>query len=201
MGYGDIRRLQVFLMAITSTVLANGQQSDVTHYNNLRSDLLTEHDHSSGKGGTVSHGDLSDGAITGTYLTHEQLNKHVQGSGTDTSPDDPGGNQGVHGLPSIAYVMGSVGAQLIMQHGTAVTDITSDVGGGYVDQCYDITFPTAFGSPPTVYVTPNDTNAARVGIYNLSAGGCTAFVGFPFGEKATGQYGATFSWVAIGVAA
>lgn len=188
-------------MAITSTVLANGQQSDVTHYNNLRRDLLTEHDHSSGKGGTVSHGDLSDGAITGTYLTHEQLNKHVQGSGTDTSPDDPGGNQGVHGLPAIAYVMGSVGAQLIMQHGTTVTDGTAVVSGEYVDQTKAIVFPAAFGDTPTVYITPHDSNAARIGAASVTVNGFTALVGFPFGPKATGAYGASFSWVAIGPAA
>jgi hypothetical protein len=199
-GNGDIRRLQVFLMAITSTVLANGQRSDVTHYNNLRSDLLTEHDHSAGKGGTVSHGDLSDGAITGTYLTHEQLNLHVQGAGTDTSPDDPGGSQGVHGLPSIAYVMGSVGSQLIMQHGVSVTDTTSVVSGSYVDQVATVIFPAEFGDTPTVYLTPQDSNSARVGATNISTFGFTALIGFPFGAKATGQYGATFSWNAIGPA-
>jgi len=185
-------------MAITSTVLANGQQSDVTHYNNLRADLLTEHDHSAGKGGTVSHGNLSDGAITGTYLTHEQLNKHVQGAGTSTEPDDPGGSQGVHGLPSTAYVMGCVGAQLIMQHGTAVTDDTVVVSGEYVDQIYNATFPVAFGATPTVYITPQDSNSARIGATNITTSGFTALIGFPFGAKATGQYGATFSWTGIG---
>lgn len=188
-------------MAITSTVLANGQQSDITHYNNLRSDLLTEHDHSTGKGGTVSHGDLSDGVISGTYTDHDAINTHVQGTGTSSDPDDPGGSQGVHGLPSTAYVMGCLSSQLVMQSGTGTTDSTLVVDGSYVDQYEDITFPAAFSGTPKVFVMSNDSNSARIGATSITTSGFRALIGFPFGSKATSQYSAQFMWIAVGVLA
>ena len=195
-------------MAITSTVLANGQQSDIAHYNNLRSDLLTEHDHTTGKGDVVSHGSLSDGVIispTNTRLTHEQLNIHVQGAGVSATPDDPGGSQGVHGLPPTAYITGCLTAALVLVIGQNTTDDTVAIvgGGGEVDQT--TTAPVSFGSTftaaPCVIVTCRDTEATRVSAYGATTTGFYPRIGFSAGAKATGQYSASFDWFAVGVLA
>jgi len=166
--------------------------------------LLDEHDHSTGKGGIVSHGDTSDGVISGTYLDHDALNTHVQGAGTSASPDDPGGSQGVHGLISTAYVMGILTGQYTMQVGTGTTDGATEINGsGYYDQTEEITYPSAFSSDPAIFIVPLDSNSARVGV-TLAGGEADytakfkALVGFPSGSKATGAYAAEFMWVAIG---
>jgi len=101
-------------MALVSSKVAAGMKVLADHFNKLREDLLTNHDHSSGKGGTVDHGDLADGVISGTALDHEHINLHVQGSASAAAPDNPGGDQGVHGLNAASYVAGALGSQFVV---------------------------------------------------------------------------------------
>ena len=189
-------------MTIVSTRLANGQQSTINQYNDLRADVLA-HDHSSGEGGTVDHGDLTDGVISGTYLDHDHLNTHVQGTGEVVGgSDDPGGDQGVHGLPPAAYVAGSLANQLIVQVGTGTTDTATQIGAtGYYDQYEDIAFPTAFDSAPTVFIITTETTSARIAVTNVVAASFRALIGFPFGDAATQQEPCDFMWIAVGVKA
>ena len=184
-------------MAIVSTRLANGQQSAISQYNNLRADVLA-HNHSTGEGGAVDHGDLTDGVISGTYLDHDHLNTHVQGAGTSADPDDPGGDQGVHGLPESGYVAGSLGAQLVVQVGTGTTDSTSAITGSYVDQYEDITFPTEYDSAPKVFIVTTEATSARIAVDDVATTGFRALLGFPFGDAATGQESCEFMWIAVG---
>ncbi len=104
-------------MALVSSKVAAGMKVLADHFNKLREDLLTNHDHSSGKGGTVNHGDLSDGIISGTGVNHEHINLHIQGTETDPAPDTPGGDQGVHGLHSSVFVAGGAKHQLVILAG------------------------------------------------------------------------------------
>jgi hypothetical protein len=195
---------------IQSKVLANGQTSDITDYNTLRSDMLTVHDHSAGKGAAVSHASLADGVLGSTLLDHAALNKHVQGGGLDPAPDSPGGAQGVHGLPALVYVLGCLPSQMVMQSGTATTGGTIQAFQNdtttFYDQYVDVEFPSPFANDPAIFLLPNDASTARVGCTLAAAQGdmthkFRALVGFPSGTKATQRYDTQFSWVAIGVLA
>jgi hypothetical protein len=188
-------------MTIQSTVLANGQQSDVTQYNNLRQDLLVEHTHDGSEGGIVSHGNLGDGVISGTYLNHAIINKHIQGAGTDDDPDENGGGSvGVHGLPDTAYVTGSLSTSRIIQSGSSTTSGTVVISGtSYVDQTGNVTFPTAFSSAPFVYITPiSSYSTTRIGVVSVSTTGFTARIGYPY-TYSSSRFDTQFYWVAIGV--
>jgi len=119
-------------MALVSSKVAAGMTILADHFNKLREDLTTHHDHTAGQGGTVAHSSLSDGVISGTALTHDAINTHVQGANTDAAPDSPGGDQGVHSHAAAVYVAGSLNAQLVLQAG-------SDSSG-------TVAFPTAFAT-------------------------------------------------------
>ena len=185
---------------IDSTLLADGQVADITQYNNLRHDILNGHNHSAGFGAQVSHGDLGDGIISGTYLSHGRINQHIQGSGTESEPDDPGGSLGVHGLHSSVYVMGSYPTQMTMQKGSGTTDNVTQIGStDFYDRYEDITFPTPFDSAPVVMVTCNDSDSARTGVTNVTTAGFRALLGFQTGSKSEGgDWGAAFHWFAVG---
>jgi len=188
-------------VAINSTNLAEGQQSAASQYNTLRDDLITQHDHTTGQGGTVSHGDLTDAVISGTYIDHSDLNTHVQGSGTSDTPDAYGGDRGVHGLPALAYVLGSMSSQFVAQWGTDTTNGYQVVSGSYVDQTKTVTFPNTFASAPSVYVIPISADSARVGVYSVGTSSFQALIGFPFGGHATAQSNTDFYWIAVGTLA
>ena len=101
-----------------STNVSDGQDTLAAQYNNLRLDVFdtsTGHDHdgTSSGGKKVNHSNLvDDDPIANTYLTHAEINKHVQGTdNVDGGSDSPGGDQGVHGLAAAAYVAGVFGHQ------------------------------------------------------------------------------------------
>ena len=191
-------------MAIASQPVAEGQSSSATDYNNLRADLLDEHDHqrNAGRGGPVRHSSLVDGAMTGTYTNHAAINNHVQGTGELAEPDAAGGDRGVHGLPAIAYVAGLIdSAQKYMQIGTGVTDDYVQIETtGWYDQTVDVVFTTAFkaGTTPVVFISPTDSGSARKSAYNITNTGFTARIGFPFEPKGTTKVATSFTWFAIG---
>lgn len=171
--------------------------------NRLRDDLLIHHDHSSGKGGTVGHGNTEDAAIDDTYLTHVNLNKHVQGTGVvEGGPDNPGGSAGVHGLGTTSYVWGNTKRQLVCQIGTGTTDRGGDEDDDPLSQRGRGTFGTAFAEPPElVWCLPNVGQAACVSVYQRLA---TSFaVRFRFRDESTysdgNQHNIPFLWIAFGV--
>jgi hypothetical protein len=194
---------------IVSTRLANGQRSDIAHYNNLRADILA-HDHSPGQGAVINHGDLADGVVTNpadTYLDHDALDTHVQGGGSSPDPDSGGGGAyGVHGLPSSAYVAGSLTSQCIVQYGIGTTDNTvtigTDEGETHVDQWTNVYFDTAFGDTPAVVITARAANyqSVRVSVQNVSTTLFSARVGYAYDTKNQNSTPTQFNWLAIGPA-
>lgn len=124
-------------MAIESSPVATGQSVLALQYNNLRKDVLVNHTHTDagGEGGVISHEDLIDGALSGTGITHENIDRHITGDLPGVFADNPGGDAGVHGLAAIAYVAGVAGlctqaknnpvslneAQLVIVAGTFTT--------------------------------------------------------------------------------
>ena len=192
------------MTTIVSTRLASGQISDISHYNNLRADVLA-HTHAAGEGGVINHGDLTDGVISGTYLDHDALNTHVQGAGTSPTPDEGGGDYGVHGLPAEAYIAGSLGSQLLVQYGTGQTDNITVVGSYgsdpvryHYDQYTTVTFPTAFGGAPSVVIMANVDQSVRIAVQNITTTTFTARVGYAYDDYNDTQEDTHFSWIAIG---
>ena len=134
---------------LLSSPLPVGYTGDITadQFNRLREDLFKIHDHSSGYGNAVAHSDLTDEILPGTFLNHEYLNQHVQGSGTSSAPDNPGGSAGVHGLASTQYVLGIRPHQLLWQYGTGTTNRWDDL----YQQRGRGTFPVAYAEAPLVW--------------------------------------------------
>ena len=146
-------------MTIESSKVAAGDTILAADYNKLRNDLLENHDHSAGQGGTPDHKDLTEtGDMSGMGHRHEDLDVHLVGGGPGpNSIDSPGGDMGVHGLASSAYVAGSMGKttsgsytakQLVIQCGYQAWDTTQygtknvTFGGG------------GFSAVPHVVVSP-----------------------------------------------
>lgn len=71
-------------------------------FNNLRSDLLSNHNHDGTKGTNVNHGNLIYEAGYTATNTHEDIDDHVAAA------------KGVHGLGDDVYVMGISGSQKAM---------------------------------------------------------------------------------------
>ena len=180
-----------------ATRVTPGQLGVAHHLNDLITDIR-EHTHGPGEG-VVSHGDLSDGAID-SGVTHTQLNTHVQGSGTDTDPDNIGGAQGVHGLPAGAFVLGSESEGVVMDSGFSTTD-------GYVSrtgwkvQTKTISFGVTYSSVPAVMVAPRYGEAGRIAVGSLTTTGCVVYLGFNSNARGKNQVAIPFSWLAIGVRA
>jgi hypothetical protein len=166
-------------MAITSSKVAAAAKVLAAQFNALWDDLMTNHNHSSGQGGTVSHTSLSN---VGTK-THTQIDTHIEGGGSWT--DNPGGSKGVHGLDSDIYVVGSYGSQLIVDKGV-VTLNGSGVG--------TVTFNGTFGASPAVIITPVQAPDAWVSlaVTARSTTGCTIT------GTASGWANKQVAWVAIG---
>ena len=130
-----------------SSSISDGDSAVATQYNNLRLDIFDQtgghdHDGTSSGGKKVGHGNLTDGAIPNTYLTHSVLSNHVQGSGTSSSPDDDGGDRGVHGLDAVARVAGGLNSQWVIDAGVTA-------GGAGSGTVY---FTTPFSAAPYVVV-------------------------------------------------
>lgn len=186
-----------------STNVADGEDTLATQYNNLRKDVydvIDGHDHggTSTSGKKVAHEDLVDGAIANTYLTHDKINKHVQGAGTSSDPDSPGGSQGVHGIPSGCHVIGSPVGQYMLQWGQ---DTFIDQGGSHPYGACDVTFTAgAFSSPPLVWLTfaqeKVDGADGQGGILYVETGVTTN--GFTAITKLEPFKSAAFNWLAIG---
>lgn len=186
---------------LVSSTLPGGYTGAITadQFNRLRDDLMKHHDHSSGKGGTVAHSNTTDAVIDDTYLDHDTINKHIQGSGTSGSPDNPGGSQGVHNLSSATYLAGITKQQMICQVGTGTTDrhdseTKEQRGRG--------TWSTAFAEPPTLILCLNTVGqAATTTIYQRLT---TSFaVKFRFRDESSysdgNQHNIPFVWMAWGV--
>jgi hypothetical protein len=185
-----------------STNVADGDDTLASQYNNLRKDIydtIDGHDHggTATSGKKVAHGDLvDDAAIQNTYLTHAKITKHVQGTGTSSDPDDPGGSQGVHGLASSCYVMGSPTGQQVIQWGQDTFNSQSPGNWG----AKDVTFPTTFSSTPIVFLTfaqaRVDGSDGQGGI--LYVEDSVTATGFTAVTKLEPFRTAKFNWMAIG---
>jgi len=184
---------------LLSSDLPGGYTGPLTadQMNRLRDDLFKRHDHSSGKGGTITHSSVTDAAIPGTYLSHSILNQHVQGTGTSGTPDNPGGDRGVHGLGSSTYVAGMTKGQFVVQHGTGTTDRYNE---DTEEQRGRGTFGTPYAEPPYVLVTCAIGESATVTVYQRLT---TSFaVKFRFMDGSTyqgSQQNIAFTWIAFGV--
>ena len=179
-------------MPIASSNVADGQTATAAQYNNLRDDVLNNHDHGSGGGIAINHGDCSDGTITGTYHNHANLRTHLMGTG-ESFDDNPGGSQGVHGLISGQYVMGSAGAQYIVAFGSdTLSGSTKTVSTG-----------VSFGSIVNVHVTfrqdqtGDDHYPLEVWVDSENAGAGT----FKVNVTQTSFDNAQFYWMCVGTPA
>jgi hypothetical protein len=107
---------------------------------------------------------------------------------------------GVHGLPSSAYVMGSLSNQYIIQLGTGLTttQARSLQGSSDADQYYAVNFPTTFASTPAVMVMAHEAESVRIGADGVSASGFTALFGYAYEPNNNTQTNTSFSWIAIG---
>ena len=149
-------------MPLVSSKVAAGTEILADHFNKLRADLLTNHDHSAGKGGTVDHKDLAEtDAMSGMDHEHGDIDVHLgQAAGPGpTAIDNPGGDKGVHGLASAAYVAGSideagVAKQLVFR--TGIGTIVKMGGGNYG---FTVTFSPAFSALPKVFATYQSQSA------------------------------------------
>jgi len=151
-------------MAIESGKVAAGDTILAADYNKLRNDLLVNHDHSSGQGGTPDHKDLTEtDEMSGMGHMHEDIDSHLLGGGAGPNAiDNPGGTAGVHGLATSGYVAGVMGykyntsftaAQMVMQCGYQTWDTTqygsktvTFGGGGFSAVPYVVAVPYK-GSP------------------------------------------------------
>jgi len=187
---------------VFSTNVADGEDILAAQYNNLRLDVLdptTGHDHdgTSTGGKKVDHGDLLDtNAISGTYITHAKLNKHMQGTGTSADPDATGGAQGVHGLASAVYVQGSCEDQLVTQFGINVVANCDGQGGPWYQALGYVTFNREYDSAPAVHVTWSEDSMGSPSVFDVTAQGFTA--GFRRPVTGGSSYSGTFNWTAVG---
>jgi hypothetical protein len=107
-------------MALVSSKVAAGMTILADHFNKLWTDLTQNHNHSAGQGGTVDHGDLADGVITGTTYSHTNIRDHI----------DAG--EAVHDLASGVQVAGALGStQLVIFAGSKATPLTTNYGTCY----------------------------------------------------------------------
>lgn len=173
----------------TATKVADGQATAVAQYNTVIDELET-HPHD-GNYGIVQHSTLSDGVISGTYLSHQDLVKHLEGAA-----DTVGGDEGIHGLKDDCYPVGSLTSYLIIDQGTSIT--TSKTG---TDQTVDINFNLEFASAPKVFVICTANEAAKASVVSVTVRGCTVHLGFFTEGKTQLQSAESFSWIAIGVRA
>ena len=151
-------------MAIVSSPVAAGQDVLAIQYNNLRKDLVDNHTHTDagGEGGVISHGDLTDGAVGGTGITHENIDKHITGDLPGVFADDPGGNAGVHGLVASAYIAGVAGTVAQAQGDPAGPTLTAGqlviVAGTFTLTTWSeeetIDFGITFSTAPIVVCCP-----------------------------------------------
>jgi hypothetical protein len=180
-----------------SSNVVDQEDTLASQYNNLRKDILDAsqgHTHAgtASTGTKIDHGNLTDNAaIPSTYLKHATLSKHVQGALQGTDPDLGGGSNGVHGLPSTAFVMGCVTGAVTVQYGE--TDL--------VESAIHVDFPVAFATVPTVFVTyagsrpaPGGTSYTGGPVYSqdVTVDHFTAHASSPE------WYGAHIAWMAIG---
>ena len=170
-------------MTLESGKVATGDTIQAADYNKLRNDLLDNHTHESGQGGTVDHKDLTEtDDMSGMGHRHDDIDVHLLGSGPGAnSIDNPGGNQGVHGLAASSYVAGALNNQWIIDAGTSSGQTNVQVS-----------FTTAFDSAPYVTVailassgTPGDMG---VRVHDVSASG------FYW----TASTSITLNWIAVG---
>lgn len=175
-------------MALQSSQVATGETILASHLNNLRQDVVANHTHTTGEGGTIAHSDLSDGVISGTALNHTVINTHVQGTSTDSNPDSPGGDQGVHGLAASSYVCGSLGSQLVIAAGeVTLSSRTANV-------TFSPAFSTIIAITCTAYGAKTGTDNFPMELYLTSVSAS----GFTVTSQTTSFESNKVYWIAVG---
>lgn len=105
---------------LQSSKVAAGIDILADHFNKLREDLTSNHDHGAGKGGSIDHKDLAEtDVMSGMAHQHGDIKVHLLGGGPGPEAiDNPGGDEGVHGLASGVMVPGYLGStQVVFQCG------------------------------------------------------------------------------------
>lgn len=82
-------------MPISSRNVAPSASATATDYNNLRADVLSNHDHDGTEGARVNHSDLTHPNSYSPSNTHQAIDTHM------------GASQNVHTLAATEYVMGA----------------------------------------------------------------------------------------------
>jgi hypothetical protein len=173
-------------------------------FNKLRQDLFKIHDHSgTGFGGTISHANIEDSALLGTALTHALLDDHVRGSIAHS--DNPGGDQGVHGLSPSQHVAGSQPRQFVVQIGTGTVNRWDKERNEHRGRG---TFGTPFKETPTVFCVNTFGESAVTTVYQTLLTSFAVRFRFyytsdyfqkgPDGEDGD-QWAVTFCFIALGV--
>lgn len=177
-------------MPLQSSKVAPGIDVTADQFNKLREDLLTNHDHSSGMGGTVDHGDLMEtDSMAGMSHMHEDLDVHLNGGGPGpTDIDNPGGSMGVHSLHPSVYVAGILGSQqLVLMCGDETSSGTSGTTGFGT-----YTFGTCLGVTATIKASSGNPMDQGVAVHTLTTTGFSWIVSTD-GGKTNGFY-----WIAWG---
>lgn len=180
--------------SLVSSRVAAGIAVLHTHINNLWTDLVYNHDHSSGKGGQVDHGELAETSeISGMNHTHSNIETHMNGS-TGSFSDVGGGDQGVHGHASVVYVAGSMDSQMVIMGGEDTLDGSGDC---------TVTFPQSFSVLKAISVTMSGTPANPGHPLQDTAPYTTgeSTSGFTAHANAECWANTTFYWMAIGTKA
>jgi hypothetical protein len=87
---------------LQSSKVAAGMRVLADHFNKLWDDMITNHDHSTGKGAVINHANLSDsGAMSGFDYGHTDIDAHINASSA-------------HGLPVEANVIGGPDSYVIV---------------------------------------------------------------------------------------
>ena len=97
---------------LQSSKVAAGMRVLASHFNNLWDDLISNHDHSSGKGGTVDHANLADsGPMSGFTYDHGDIDDHIDATAA-------------HGIPAEGKIVGGNDSYMI------VAGVKASPGGG-----------------------------------------------------------------------
>ena len=126
-----------------------------THINNIIEDIRNNHDHKDGRGYPVDHADLLESdAMDSVAHTHEDIETHMMGTG-GSFIDNPGGDEGVHGLISGQHVVGTLAnGNLIIDAGVKASPGTSG----------SITLSDTYTSVLAVHLTPQHSADCRAWI-------------------------------------
>lgn len=152
-------------------------------------DIWKNHQHESGDGGTIDHGDVAD-----DKAEHATMDTHIKVGGSFA--DNPGGSKGVHGLASTEAILGITGNQMVIRWGTGITGRKTTTEGK-VENREDVAFgvPVFVQPPDLCFACPTDGYTAFVSAYKVTVNSASFRFYTPFNNV---ERGVPFCWFAIG---